>query len=88
MYKKLRWLPHIISECPVLAYVEFVSHEEPTKIKIWGQIIYIPEIDRFGVSYMNKDRVQLYTDQPYEVLCEAMTAVEQQLFEEGVREDA
>lgn len=88
--KKLRWLPHVITTIPVLVFAEFPEpQKDPLKIKIWGQVAYLPEIDRYGVTYMSAvDRVQRYTDEPFLSVGEAMTAVEQQLFEEGIREDA
>jgi len=89
MYKKLRWLPHVISGVSVLVFAEFPKPEDdPVKINIWAQVAYLPEIDRYGTAYMNRDRVVHYADKPFDNLTEAMTEIEQFLFEEGVREDA
>jgi hypothetical protein len=74
---------------PVLVFAEFPKPEDdPFKINIWAEIIYIPEIDSYGTTYMNSKRVMHYADKPFDNLTDAMTEIEQLLFEEGVREDA
>lgn len=86
--RKMRWLPHVIDGIPVIAYCEFVDPiNDPLKIRHWANIAYVPEIDSYGASYMSKNRVQLFGDKPFDTISEAMTNIEQQLFEEGIRDD-
>jgi hypothetical protein len=87
---KLRWHAHPIgNNIATLVYSQFVDPEnEPLKIKFWGQVVYVPEIDAYGATYYSKDRIYKATDKAFDSIYEAMQAVEQQLFEEGIRDDA
>ena len=90
---KLRWHPQarLDTETPqaMLVYSEFVDPQnDPFKIRFWAHIFYLPETDSYGATYFVRDRsIQRACDEPFNSIDEAMMAVEQQLFEEGIRDD-
>lgn len=85
---KLRWIPHILNGVPVLSFANFPKPEtDPLKIELWATVVYVPEMDSYGASYMSKGRVLLYASEPFDTIPEALTSIEQLLFEEGIRED-